>query len=111
MQETVRELKNWPIAPTVESNRERIIRALREADGVVEQCFYALENGDARCALGVLMDEVGTLGLDGKAWGPDTSDSIISMNNKARLTFAEIAARLDADDSYWNAKASEPFNA
>ena len=104
---TSTEIKNWPIAPVKETNRQRIIRALREA--TVPQCYRSLKDGDARCVLGLLEDEVPSYPtlMGTKAFGDDGA-GIMDLNNKERLTFAQIADRL-GDDSYWNEHANDEF--
>lgn len=111
------ELEVWPVLPSPETNKQRIIRALREADGVVEQCFHEYEIDEKRCALGTLGDTFGgnaeffvtninheQLGLTSRA-----GDRIVDWNDEDKFTFAQIADRLEADDSYWNEKADEEF--
>ena len=98
------EITNWPVTPVKETNRQRIIRVLRET--TVPQCRGVLADGPARCVLGLLMDEVPgypVLGL--KAFG---DDGIMHWNNVLRLTFAEIADRL-GDDRYWYEHANDEF--
>ena len=101
------EITNWPVLPVKETNRQRIIRALREA--TMPQCYGALKNGDARCVLGLLGDEVPgypTM-MGAKAFGDDGA-GIMDLNNKERLTFREIADRLESD-SYWDEHGDEEF--
>lgn len=116
------EITNWPVLPAKETNRQRIVRALREADGVVEQCRGYTANGDARCATDVVYD---LYGIEGKSLGDGLRGfsqqegscfrraglhrSIWWLNDQEGLTFAEIAHCLEQDDSYWGPKADEEF--
>ena len=107
---TITEITDWPVLPVEETNRQRIIRALREADGVVPQIKHALddENG-GYCALGLLMDA----GVRSHSWSaagmePCTPARIMGWNKRDSLTFRQIADRLE-DDSYWNEHANDEF--
>ena len=111
----VRELADWPIAvPVKETNRERIIRALREADGVVPQCFGGSgSNGDA-CTFDVLWNvfsDGGVFGVWGESAGlVDGVEIAYGWNDTEKLTVAQIADRLDSDE-FWNERADEEFKA
>ena len=105
---TSTKITNWLVTPVKETNRQRIIRVLRET--TVPQCYKMLKDGDARCVLGLLEDEVHgypTM-MGAKAFGDDGA-GIMDLNNKERLTFREIADRLDSDDSYWTEHGDEEF--
>ncbi len=108
------EIEDWPVLPTTETNRQRVIRALREADGVVEQCRVATHKGDERCAIGIVIDLYGLKHDDHdaaeRAAGlTERGETRIWENNDDGLTFAQIADHLEGDDSYWNEKAEEPY--
>ena len=109
---TIVKLADWPVVKT-ETNRERVIRALREAEGVVPQCQYQLMIGEKRCARGAIYDAMYPGWAENSAILPDLDlfvdeDAITNFNDGvAGLTFAQIADRLEADDSYWNEKGDE----
>lgn len=109
------ELENWPLLPTKETNRQRIIRALKEADGVVPQCSGMTHDGEMRCALGIVGDvldqpketyDLHEFGLEEKDCGFETIDW---MNDSDGLSFAQIATVLEQIDGYWNEHADEEF--
>ena len=105
---TSTKITNWLVTPVKETNRQHIIRVLREA--TVPQCYEMLRDGDARCVLGLLGDEVpgfATL-MATKAFGDD-GDGIMDWNNNERLTFRQMAERLENDDSYWDRAGDEEF--
>ena len=109
-------IEEFPVLPAKrETNREAIIRVLREADGVVEQCYeHAHGASESKCAgmaaydgvggdsMDMVSDRLMNFGLSG-GWA-----TLLRMNDTERLTFAEIADRL-ADDKYWNEKADLPY--
>lgn len=105
---TIVKLADWPVVKT-ETNRERIIRALRETDGVVPQCFNkGLGTGEFVCALGAIRDGLGLLSAYGSIYRLGVSAAVIvQLNDGDNLTFAQIADRLEADDSYWNEKGDD----
>ena len=101
------EITYWPIAPVKETNRQRIIRVLRET--TVPQCYKMLKDGDARCVLGLLEDEVpGYPTMMGAKAFEDDGGGLMDLNNKEHLTFREIADRLESD-SYWDWHGDEEF--
>ena len=107
---TIVKLADWPVVKT-ETNRERIIRALREAD--MPQCKEEYAQGAARCALGAMGEvivgdaEYFDSTLNSLKWGLTQALKIGGWNDDDSLTFAQIADRLEADDSYWNEKGDE----
>ena len=108
-------IKDWPVLPVKETNRQRIVRALREA--TVPQCFNAARDSGAHCGgivayhgTGGNKNESELVDLRLKRFGiRDGWMAFINLNDRERLTFREMADRLDSDDSYWNEHASEEF--
>ena len=110
------EITDWPVLPVKETNRQRIIRALREADGVVPQGSGRYSSGDKRCGMGVVIDAL--FGGDylraskfvNRQGRPDGAlpGTIQAWNDGERLTFREIADRLDSDE-FWGEYADEEF--
>jgi len=116
-------IEAWPLVK-VETNRERIVRALREADGVVPQCRVVTHRGEERCAMGVILDVFGGEPNDWLAYGrvgivgqvPDEVlggtmvDCVWYWNDHEHRTFAQIADRLERDDSLWDLeRANRPY--
>lgn len=101
-------LEDWPVAPVrQETNRERILRALREADGVVPQCYGEPERGDARCA-GKVVGDVGP-GMSFYSQGIAALGEIVRLNDRRRMSFAQIADYIADRPEFWNSHADEPF--
>ena len=99
-------IEEFPVLPAKrETNREAIIRVLREADGVVEQCYGSREYGDKRCALGVLDDAFGY----SVSYDMGHKAGLVHLNDDKHLTFAQIANLLESDPSYWYAESDLPY--
>ena len=102
-------IKDWPVLPVKETNRQRIVRALREA--TVPQCYGSWARGEARCALGVMDDAFEIISINSleRRFGLIIRLAPLHYwNDSERLTFAQIADRLDSDE-YWSEHADEEF--
>lgn len=108
-------IEAWPVAPErAETNKERILRALREAeDNGIKQIVHSLSDGEnGRCAFGVIIDALGSSWFLDYGFDPArtfSDGSILTWNNDHRLPFAEIADRLEHRPEFWNEHADEPF--
>jgi hypothetical protein len=88
--------------------RRKFVEALRSTD--VQQCFGAEQDGDKRCAVGLLMhnvlDEMKDFLDKNEVLGGATGyKQIVYYNDGAGMTFPEIADALSHD---WGLTANAP---